>query len=346
MRGTYTATYLSCLCSTFAKRRNLPGLDIGKAFDLIVGTSTGGIIGCALAFGLTPSEVAGFYRDHGASIFAKRLPEGLLGLPWDLFVRGRKLRQGAEALRAALEKRFGTATLGEVYAERGVALSIAAVEMTQHRSWVFKTPHLPGTNHRDDATPLVDVCMATSAAPVYRSLAVVQHTDGGVPSNRVFADGGMWANNPVLLGLLDALSMTEAGRAIEVFCLGTCPRPAGEQIPPGDVNRGLKKWKFGGNAAALSIDAQEFAYDNVARLLKPHLNRACTILRFPSDKVPAALMPYLELDDTRPEAIEALVNQARTDADMTNSRCGDPTNADGQLICRLFSEAPALVDRE
>ena len=65
------------------------------------------------------------------------------------------------ALRAALEAQFAKTTLGEVYARRGIGLSISAVEMTQHRSWVFKTPHLSTTNHRDDGTTLVDVCMAS-----------------------------------------------------------------------------------------------------------------------------------------------------------------------------------------
>ena len=74
--------------------------------------------------------------------------------------------------------------------------------MSQHRSWVFKTPHLATTtNHRDDRTRLVDVCMATTAAPVYRSIAIVDHADGGVEGCRAFVDGGLWANNPVLVGL-------------------------------------------------------------------------------------------------------------------------------------------------
>ena len=53
-----------------------------------------------------------------------------------------------------------------------------------------------------------------------------------------------------------------------------------------------------------------------------------------------ALMPYLDLDDTRPEAAEALVRQASSDADMTNSRCGDPNDVEGQLVRRLFMEMP------
>ena len=134
--------------------------------------------------------------------------------------------------------------------------------------------------------------------------------------------------------------MTAREREIQVFCLGTCPRPAGEQVSKAVVHRDLVGWKFGGMAAALSIDAQEFAYDNIARMLVKHLDRQCQILRFPRDQIPAALMPYLDLDDMRPEAMDALINQARTDADMANSRCGDANSREGQLITRLFMDSP------
>jgi patatin-like phospholipase/acyl hydrolase len=57
MRGTYTATYLDRIAAAFAKRRGVAALDIGAAFDLIVGTSTGGIIACALAAGIPLAEM-------------------------------------------------------------------------------------------------------------------------------------------------------------------------------------------------------------------------------------------------------------------------------------------------
>jgi len=158
-------------------------------------------------------------------------------------------------------------------------------------------------------------------------------------------DGGLWANNPVLVGLIDALDLTVPGQEIHIYCLGTCPMPAGEQIAKGAVHRGLYEWKFGGEAAGLAIDAQQFAFDHMAKKLARHVDRKCTVIRFPADKVPAALIPYLGLDETRPEAIEALVNQARSDADMTNSKCAyadrDPEAA---LICALFESAPPRSD--
>jgi len=63
MRGTYTATYLDKIADTFAKRRNVGALDIGAGFDLIVGTSTGGIIAPALATGVPLSDIVALYVD-------------------------------------------------------------------------------------------------------------------------------------------------------------------------------------------------------------------------------------------------------------------------------------------
>ena len=51
IRGYYTVTLLHCLANHFAhvRRKPVAGLDVGKGFDLIVGTSTGGIIARGLA---------------------------------------------------------------------------------------------------------------------------------------------------------------------------------------------------------------------------------------------------------------------------------------------------------
>jgi predicted acylesterase/phospholipase RssA len=345
MRGTYTATYLDKVVATFAKRRGVDALDIGATFDLIVGTSTGGIIAAALAIGLPLTDIVALYVKHGTAIFSRPLPTGAVRAVFDIPKRPPALAAGTAALRAALIDRLGTKTLGQVYSERGIALAIPAVEMSQHRGWVFKTPHLKETNHRDDDYTLVDVCLATTAAPVYRSLAAIDHPENNTGGFNVFVDGGLWANNPVLVGLIDALDMTESGQEIHIFSLGTCPLPAGEQISKAAVNRGLPDWKFGGEAAGLAVDAQQFAFDHMAKKLARHVDRKCTVIRFPSEKVPAALIPYLSLDETRHEAIYALINQARTDADMTNSKCSYvDTDPEAALICALFDSAPVRTD--
>src|SRR5690606_26478274 len=99
----------------------------------------------------------------------------------------------------------------DVYAKRGIALAIPAVNMGNHKSWIFKTRHLDRLYGRDDKYKLADVCMATSAAPLYRSLTALDVPDSNPPVYNVFADGGLWANNPVLVALIDAMHMAAPG---------------------------------------------------------------------------------------------------------------------------------------
>ncbi len=342
MRGVYTAAYIAGLSKAFADRRGVADLDIGKGFDLIAGTSTGAIVACAAAAGISMTDVVGLYREHGPHIFPIRLYDSFVRLSPQLLTRPHYLAQGNTALRSALESILKDLTLGKIYKDRGIALAVPAVEMSQQRAWVFKTSHLGG--HRDDNFLLVDICLASSAAPIFRSLASVPAPDS-LGGQLVFADGGLWANNPILVGLIDALKMSERNRSIELFELGTCPRPEGEQIQPNDIHRGLIEWKFGGKAAQLSISAQEFAFDNMARMLGgilTDLGRSVHVLRFPNGKVPSSILKYLDLDDARPGAMDALVAQARADINFTLSACDDPNNTDGQLVRSLFMSIPTL----
>lgn len=342
MRGIYTCAFLARLTGQFAQIRGESALDLGLGFDLITGTSTGAIVGCALAVGRPMSEVVSLYRDHGPKIFPHRLT-GKRSAIYRASQGDRFVRAGDEALRKALKAVLGDTTMGGIFTARGISLSIPAVIMSEHRAWVFKKT--PKSGVRDDHYPLVDVCMATSAAPIYRSLAAIDdpNTPGG--PRQVFADGGLWANNPIMVGLVDALTIAAPERPIEIFSLGTCPRPEGDYVDAESAHRSMLDWRLGADVAPLSISAQEFAFDHMARLLANAISgcgRPIRRVRFPNKPVPASMMPYLALDDTRSEAMDRLVAQANTDADLTKSACDDPNNADGQMIRRLMNELPAM----
>ncbi|MDH2345475.1 patatin-like phospholipase family protein [Bradyrhizobium sp. SSUT77] len=342
MRGIYTAAFLSRLTDQFARIRGKTALDLGRGFDLITGTSTGAIVGCALAVGRPMSEVVALYREHGPKIFPHRIA-GKGSAIYRATQGSRFVREGDKALRDALQGVLGAVTMRDVFDGRGISLSIPAVLMSQHRAWVFKKT--PKSGVRDDRYPLVDVCMATSAAPIYRSLAAIDdpNTPGG--PQQVFADGGLWANNPIMVGLVDALTIAAPDRAIEIFSLGTCPRPEGDHLDAESAHRSMLDWTLGADVAPLSISAQEFAFDHMARLLANAISncgRSIRRVRFPNKPVPASMMPYLGLDDTRPEAMDRLIAQAHTDADLTKSSCDDANSEDGRMIRRLMTELPAM----
>src|SRR5690606_30727294 len=102
MRGLYSATFLAGISQLFERERETGTLDIGKGFDLIVGTSTGAILGCAAAVGEPMSKVAALYKEHGNAIFPVRLPAGLAGALLQAKTRPGHLKRGEKALRAAL----------------------------------------------------------------------------------------------------------------------------------------------------------------------------------------------------------------------------------------------------
>ena len=182
MRGIYTAAFLSRLIGQFSQIRGASALDLGLGFDLITGTSTGAIVGCALAVGRPMSEIVGLYRQYGPKIFPNRIV-GNTSAICRVAQGSRHVRAGDKALRQALEELLSDQTMLDVYRKRGISLSIPAVLMSDHRPWVFKKTRYSGV--RDDNYRLADVCMATTAAPIFRSLAAINDPntpDGGTAS--------------------------------------------------------------------------------------------------------------------------------------------------------------------
>lgn len=353
MRGYYAARYLAALADCYAETRGVKRLDVGKGFNLIVGTSTGAIIGCALAAAVKLSTVAELYREYGSAIFPVKVPSKRgWDLLWQLAAdpkyarqllrRSKYLKSGAVAMERALHATIGTIKMREVWEQRNIALAIPVVEMSGHHARVLKTPHLPNTRHRDDDYTLAEVCLAATAAPIYRSMARLRNPYGH--GHHVFVDGGLWANSPVLVGLVEALELAGEGQAVEVYCLGTCPPPEGDLIEAGDVDRGLFGWLLGGAVINVSLRAQEYANHNMAQFLSVHVRRQCTVIRFPQGTVPANLMQYFDLDETRPKALQAMGEQANNDVSETlrrTDRCR--SSADG-LIHSLLMGIPELQD--
>jgi uncharacterized protein len=353
IRGLYSATLLEELALRFARTRGVAALDVGKGFDLIAGTSTGGIIACALAHGCSPRRVAKLYREAGSRIFAgERMPDGNGGWLgklrfcwWALRHRNRPIHDSA-TLRDELSRIFGSATMGSVYQQRKVALCIPSVSLLRETPRVFKTAHLSAEHFRDDDVPLIDVCLATSAAPVFLPLARVAERAGAEPD--VYADGGLWMNNPTIVALLEALAMTPPEQEIQILSVGTCPAPAGGNPAAIQLGRGLAGWKVGSKALELSMNAQAAAaHELVGRIVAQFgkLGRRISYVRCAETIPSPAQAKDLSLDNASSDARALLARFGTGDA-IETFRWVQENDLRGAVVRAVFDSMPAIPAAE
>ncbi|MDO9529377.1 MAG: CBASS cGAMP-activated phospholipase [Syntrophales bacterium] len=198
-------------------------------FDLIVGTSTGGIIALGLGVGMSPREVVQFYVKKGPDIFDGH--------------KSMKLRRILRWFRHCICNKYDAGplerALKECFEERLLAdsckrLVIPSYNIGEDDVYLFKTSHHKRLT-RDYKVPIWKVAMATSAAPTYfPSFQGVNHIR--------LVDGGVWANNPIMVGIVEAVSLLDIPlSAIRVLSLGTTDEIKGR---PRKLNRGGRwQWK-------------------------------------------------------------------------------------------------------
>jgi patatin-like phospholipase/acyl hydrolase len=212
--------------SALATFEQATGRRIVEHFDLITGTSTGGIIAIGLAMGASAAEVREFYEREGATIFPGRVGvKKWVGRLKDLV----KPRFSNEALRATIAKVVGDRPIKEARTR----LVIPSYDVNTGKVYLFKTPHHETYRHHADL-PAVDAALATSAAPTY----FPAHT---IPGLGTFIDGGLWANCPAIVGLVEALDfLGKPPEQIRMLSLSTTSYPY--RIGHPDRPRGLVGW--------------------------------------------------------------------------------------------------------
>ena len=229
-RGVFTAAVLAGLEDDLGR----PVLD---HFDLVAGTSTGGLIALALGAGLSPREIVEFYLRDITTVFP--------GPRWFRTLRRLLVaKYNARGLEAATRGVLGDILLGESC----VPLVVPAYSLAENDVYIFKTPHHPRLR-RDWRVPMWEVAMATSAAPTY--FPAYRLSGGG---GRL-VDGGVWANNPAMVGVTEAVSIF--GRRlsdVRVFSLGTTSRTRAR--PRRLDNAGLARWALGPNIVDVLLAGQ------------------------------------------------------------------------------------------
>ena len=202
------------------------GRQTHELFDLIAGTSTGGILACALCAPepLPASEVVKLYEEEGPEIFDRSLfqriksADGLLDEKYD-----------DAALDRALERFLGHKRLAESRPD----LIVPVYDTALPGPYFFKTTKAAETPATDDF-PLSVVARATSAAPTY-----FEAVEAG---EKALVDGGVFATNPAMCAVAEVLNREDLRpRDVVLLSLGTGERTERHSFDE-IKDWGLAKW--------------------------------------------------------------------------------------------------------
>ncbi len=262
IRGLVTSRWLAGVDAALAAagKPHIPG-----AFDLVAGSSTGGLIACGLALGRSPDVLAQFYRDRRHEIFP--------GIARRLWSRATRLlsdgpsapRYDGRGLEAVLADVFGDARLGDC----SVKTLITSYDVINRKPVIFKSFK---PEHAD--LRVRDICRATAAAPTYFPAHPLR-VEG---RDCALIDGGIVANNPPACAIAEALRRddnVDCTRDLIVVSVGS-----GERTRTIDL-RSAREWGalewaipiidvlFDGNAESVDYIAQHIVGDAYFRLQTP-----------------------------------------------------------------------------
>jgi predicted acylesterase/phospholipase RssA len=236
--GLYSAKLLEGL-------EALAGEPLGRRFDLIAGTSIGGLLALALAFEVPMSRLVELFETQGPDIFSARaLPAGPVSRLLDMSRSVFGPKYSGTALRAALQDALEDRRLADALHR----VVVPAVDVGRSRAKIFKTPH--ATASRGDGNlRAMDVAMATCAAPAYFPAVRV--------GRRLYADGGLYAVAPdqVALHELEHFLHVDVAR-VSMLSVGTATshyRPAGGVAE----DAGAVDWLSGGRLLLTLISVQQ-----------------------------------------------------------------------------------------
>jgi len=186
----------------------LDGLPLHRAFDLIAGTSTGGIIAAGLTCphpsnsgeaACTPADLLSLYVNEGADNFSKPPLADVIN-PFGL----NDPSYSADALEAKLKQQLGTATL-----DKGLSTVLIPAYDIRRRAALF----MSNADRKNSNFRFWEAARATSAAPTYFPPALIERVGVKKPEDRFvpMIDGGVFANDPILAAYVEARKKQKTG---------------------------------------------------------------------------------------------------------------------------------------
>ena len=277
IKGTMPAAFLAGLEEDL-------GEPIGRYFDLIAGTSTGGIIALGLGMGRTAKELLQLYEHRGPVIFgqdeADDKPPGRMRRFWrNLSANGRHA-VGPKHDSAVLARELKAVLSDDLIGQSQTRLVIPAWDADLRSPYIYKTAHHSRlqTDYRKTA---LDAALATAAAPTYFKRHSTVDDIG-------LTDGGTWANNPTAIAVVEAITLLGWHPSdLRILSLGCLDEVYLLPESPGIAGLGLK-------ILNLYADGQSHGALGMAKLLTGHSYDGDRIYRF-SPSVPSG---FFSLDDT------------------------------------------------
>ena len=219
IRGVFPAKFLAEMEAKLKEEGKDPRLC--NHYDMICGTSTGGIIALALANGIPAQDIVDLYINNRWKIFPK-IPLGLFNLKAGILTK-KYYRFGLESL---IKEKFKTTdkTKDLRINDLKTRVCVTGYDLLTARPKVFKTPHHPQL-FNDKHLHVYQVALATSAAPTYFNPYSSTYSKIDSTATEHFnlkLDGGVFANNPTLIGILEANRGLEIPlESLEVLSIGT-----------------------------------------------------------------------------------------------------------------------------
>lgn len=187
------------------KIESVKGKPISELFDVVVGTSTGGIIACCLKYGYSGKDIVNMFKTYGYTIFPRTPMTPIKGLFF--------AKYSSSGLRELLTKYLADAKLSD---PGEIEIIVPAYDLDRRCPIIFRSTRA-AHNRRYDFC-LDDIAMATSAAPTYFEPAYIYSIDG---SGYKCIDGGVYANNPAMVGYVAEVSRLKNRDDFLVVSLGT-----------------------------------------------------------------------------------------------------------------------------
>ncbi|SMO74280.1 patatin-like phospholipase family protein [Gracilimonas mengyeensis] len=182
------------------------GKSTSKLFDLIAGTSTGGILALALTCPdsegqprYTAEELIGLYRQKGPDIFnrSKWYKVKTMGSLFDA-------KYPADGIEEVLKTYFRDSAEDAIMLREALTpLLITSYDIEMRSPWFFRSEKAKQDPEYD--FPMEIAARATSAAPTYFDPVKVKSTDGMDYYSLV--DGGVFANNPAMCAYVEAKNL-------------------------------------------------------------------------------------------------------------------------------------------